>query len=168
MTSQIKYSTPTLLALLQVYTVMMDGEIMDFDYFQELVGLTRPIYLEVMKLLKEMIEDLHLSCSLQKIETNESNNKTEYIVNRYKLISRIDFSFILNEDLDDMKKIQYSDVIVYLKLKNRQYVAYDSLANYFPNFTRRVFAQLIMKLQEVIGEDLFKDEYQSYIISEEL
>ena len=77
----------------------------------------------------------------------------------------IDYSFSI-KNLSEEQLIKYSDVIVYLMLKNKQYVAYDSLSKKFPNFTRPVFSTMIQDFKEIFGEDIYKDEYQSYIIDE--
>lgn len=64
------------------------------------------------------------------------------------------------------KRIIYLPVIVYLKLKKDQYVSTSMLSKYFPIFTRDTMSNLIKGLKNVIGEGLYKDEIQSYIIEE--
>ncbi len=124
------------------------------------------VNLKTMKLLDEMINDLHLTCQLQRFETDITIPRTRYKTYYYKLISRMDYSFQLNEEIPEDKKIIYFPTIVYLKLKNRQYVALDNLSKYFKNIERVHMSKMLSNMQKVIGEDLYKDKYKSYVIEE--
>lgn len=165
MTSQI-YNNPTSYALLQIFKAMMDGEQIDYERFYELTGYSRPVYLKTIKLLDEMINDLHLTCQLQRFETDITIPRTRYKTYYYKLISRMDCSFQLNEEISEDKRITYFPTIVYLKLKNRQYVALDNLVKYFKSLDRVHMSKMLSNMQKVIGEDLYKDKYKSYVIEE--
>ena len=85
---------------------------------------------------------------------------------KYLFSTTDSWSFKLPEDLDEEKRITYLPVITYLKLKKDQYVSTSMLSEYFPNFTRDTMSNLIKGLKNVIGEELYKDEIQSYIIEE--
>lgn len=165
MISQAKYNTKSCFALLQLYLALMDGEEIDFEYFSELTGLSKSEFNKKMNDINQMTSDLHLSCLLHRVEIDVSTNETEYKKYKYYFSSRSDYSFDIT-GLDDELLIRYSAVIVYLKLKKRQYVTSSNLSKLFPNFTRNVFMDLINKLQDVIGEDLYKDEFQSYVIED--
>ena len=85
---------------------------------------------------------------------------------KYKLIARTDFDFTLNPNLsDDLKKL-YLPTILYLKLKNRQKVNLKNLQEYFPNYTKQMHSKTLKYMRNTIGEDLYKDEYKSYVIEE--
>ena len=45
-------------------------------------------------------------------------------------------------------------------------LAFYSKGKYFPKFTKDVFSDMLAKMRSVIGEELFKDELQSYVIEE--
>ena len=156
------YSTGRQLALLQTYLAMMDGEIMDFDYFNELTGYQIDLYTDTMLSLKAMIHDLHLKCSLQKITEIVETKETKYKIYKYKLLSRFDYSFKLNDELSKEKKLLYSSVIVYLQLKKEHYVAYEFLANYFPKFTNKIFIHLLDGIKNVIADEVIKNDIKSY------
>ena len=166
MTSQIKYNTPTIIALLQTYIALMEGDEFTYEYFNEVTGLGNNLYVETMKNIDNMIYDLKLKPKLKRIETDVSTNKTAYITYSYKFILKENYRFTLNYELDDNTKILYSAVIVYLMLKGHQHVGVTSLSKYFPKFTKDVFSDLLSKMRNVIGEELFKDELQSYVIEE--
>ena len=70
------------------------------------------------------------------------------------------------EDLDEEKRIIYLPIVTYLKLKNRQYVLCDRLTKYISTITPKVFMNLIAGLKNVIGEELYKNEIQTYVIEE--
>lgn len=166
MKSQIKYNRPLSFALLQVYLALMAGDEIDSEYFTELTGFEKYSYKRVIKLFEAMCNDLHLKTSLVRLETDHSTNKTEYVTYRFTLSSVIDYSFRLPEDLDEEKRIIYLPVITYLKLRKRQYISTAILSAYFPNFTRDIMSKLIKGLKNVIGEELYKDELQSFVIEE--
>lgn len=167
MKSQIRYNKPITFALLQTYMALMDGEEINYEYFNELTGFSLTSYKTVIQMLKEMIEDLHLRTNLVRLETTVETPKTKYQVYRYTLSSIIDYSFQLPEDLEEEKRINYLPTIVYLKLKKKQYVSTATLSTYIPNFTRKTLFVLLNKLKEMIDADIYKDELQSYVLDEE-
>jgi len=65
-----------------------------------------------------------------------------------------------------MVTTSYLPVVTYLKLKKRQYVSYDRFTKYVTIITPKVFMNLIAGLKNVIGEELYKNELQSYVIEE--
>lgn len=165
MTSQIKYNTKIVMSFLQVYIAMMEGEKLTLDYYKELTGLSEFTYYSFLNNFKEMIDDLRLSCILNKFEVDNANDKTEYKTKYYTLSARVDYSFELPEDLSDEKKITYSAVIVYLLLKNYQFVKFDYLDMYFPNFNRKRLFTLLEKMRDIIGEELYLTAVNSYKLS---
>ena len=64
--------------------------------------------------------------------------------------------------------VLYLPIITYILLKNKHYVAYDTLANFFPRFTNKTFHYLIEGLKNIIGEELYKDEFQCYVAEEDI
>ena len=166
MTSQIKYNTQTSLSLLQVYIAMMQGEKLTLDYYKNLTGLSEYTYYVFLNDFKDMIDDLHLACVLNKFEIDNSNDKTEYISKYYTLSGKVDYSFELPEDLSDEKKIKYSAVIVYLILKNYQLTKFDYLTMYLPDFNRKKLFTLLEKMRDIIGEELYTTTINSYKMRE--
>ena len=162
MAFQNKYSTPTSLALLQTFLAMMDHVQMTYDYFNELTGLSKSIYKEVLHLLKNMIRDLNMQVYMMRLDDEIITEKTRYKVYSYVFIHIDDYRFEIPDDLAEERLITYSAVILYLKLKFGQYVSYPIMARILPNLTRRKFNYLIKSLQSVIGEGLAKNRLQSY------
>lgn len=145
---------------------MMEGEEINLEYFKELTNLERVSFYEVLKQLDEMINDLHLKCSLERLEETITTSSTKYEISRYKLVSRLNYKFILPEDLEENKRILYFPTIVYLKLKNRQYVSFKDLQLYFPNFNKDISSKFFKKMKQLFGEDIYKDELQSYVLDD--
>lgn len=166
MTSQIKYNTKTTIAYLQLYIALMEGDEIAYDVFYGITGLSTTIFEDVIKGIKEMVNDLRLACTFKRVKTRVITNKTAYYIYKYKFKDILDYSFTLDDNLDDTKKKTYSAVILYLMLKNKQFVKCSNLSNYFPNFDKHTFNDLITKIKDVIGEELYKDELQSYVIEE--
>ncbi|MCR4898285.1 MAG: hypothetical protein K5892_03570, partial [Acholeplasmatales bacterium] len=65
-------------------------------------------------------------------------------------------------DLNDEQRIRYSMPIVYLMLKNQQYITTKELSNIFPNFNRNVMMNLMNKLRDIVSEDIILNEINSY------
>ena len=162
MTSQIKYNTQIAMSFLQVYIAMMEGEKLTLDYYKELTGLSEFTYYTFLNDFKEMIDDLRLSCILNKFEIDNSNDKTEYKTKYYTLSGKVDYSFELPDDLPEDKRITYSAVIVYLILKNYLFVKFDYLDMYLPNFNRKKLFTLLEKMRDIIGEELYITAVNSY------
>ena len=57
--------------------------------------------------------------------------------------------------------------IVYLMLKNQQYITTKELSNVLPNFNRNVMMNLMNKLRDIVSEDIIKNEISSYVLEEE-
>lgn len=165
MTSQIKYNTKIVMSFLQIYIAMMEGEKLTLDFYKEITKLSEFTYYTFLNDFKEMIDDLRLSCILNKFEIDNSNEKTEYKTKYYTLSGTIDYSFELLEDLSDDKKVKYSAVIVYLILKNYQFVKFDYLNMYLPNFSRKKLFTLFEKMRDIIGEELYITAVDSYKLS---
>lgn len=160
------YNSPTSFALLQSYLEMMDGNAIDYDYFLELTGFTKRVYIDITTLFKNLVDDLHLTCHIQRLEEDIITSKTKYHNYRYILTSRIDYSFILDDDLPFEKKKMYLPTIIFLKLKNKQFVTLNELKKYFPEYEKRQFMITLTKLREILG-DIYKDEYKSYVLESE-
>ena len=167
MTSQTKYNTKIVMSFLQIYIAMMEGEKLTLDFYKEITKLSEFTYYTFLNDFKEMIDDLRLSCILNKFEIDNSNEKTEYKTKYYTLLGKIDYSFELPEDLSDDKKVKYSAVIVYLILKNYQFVKFDYLNMYLPNFSRKKLFTLFEKMRDIIGEELYITALNSYKLKAE-
>ena len=135
---------------------------MNYELFNELTGYSKDYYKVVMSTLKQMIYDLHLKCDLQRISQEVITKETKYKTYSYKLLSRFDYSFTLNKEIPDNKKIMYSSVIVYLHLKKGYYVSSDILSNYLPNLDNRIFINILEGLKSVIADEIIKNQIQSY------
>ena len=163
---QTKYNNSTSYILLQTFMAMMDGYELDKESFYELTGSSVNVYRVIIKHLKEMIEELHLSCKLHQRKTTISTSKTEYKKISYKLINAIDYKYRIDDDISEYNLKMFMPCIAYIKLKGNQYITYNNFSVYFPNYDRHTFSNMISKLKEVIGEELYKDNYQSYVVEE--
>ena len=165
MTSQIKYNTKRCFTLLELYLYLIDGEEIDYESFKDMYGLSKNEYLLMINTIDEMTSDLHLECRLQHNKEKIITKETEYFSFKYKFEPASDHEFDAS-NLTDEKKIKYSAVIVYLRLKNKQKVTYDNLSKFFPKFTRDIFSVMITKFKDIFGEEIYKNEIQSYILDE--
>ena len=68
------------------------------------------------------------------------------------------------EHLNEEQLIKYSLTIVYLFLRNSQYVTTNLLQSIFPNFTRKTSSSLFQKLRVIISGELEKNRLLSYVI----
>ena len=80
-------------------------------------------------------------------------------------------AYIKNEKInkidDDKDLINLSIermTIIYLMLRNKQYVTTNYLISIFPNFTKKTMFNLLTKLKEIIPGEINKNKYLSYVI----
>ena len=166
MKSQIRYNRPISFAVLQVFLALMSGDDITFDDFTELTNFKNTTYREVMTIIDEMFEDLHIVPKLMVLKTNVSTNKTEYLTYRYSLSSHDDYRYDFPYNIEEEKLITYLPVLAYLRLRSKNYVSWEKLSLYFPNFTRHVFSDFLVGFKNVIGEELYKNDILSYIIED--
>ena len=166
MKSQIRYNRPISFAVLQVFLELMSGDDITFNDFEELTSFKNTTYREVMKIIDEMFEDLHIVPKLMVLKTTVSTNKTEYFTYRYSLSSHDDYRYDFPNDIEEEKLITYLPVLAYLRLRSKNYVSWDILSKYYPNFTRHTLSDFLVGFKNVIGEELYKNDIQSYIIKD--
>lgn len=161
---QTNYNSPTSFALLQVFLYLMDGEELTYEIFEELTGLKIRTYYLILNHVDKAINDFKMNVYLQRREISMENNKTAYKAYYYKLLFDDDFEYTPIENMTDEERKLYLPLFTYLKLRNKVKVSQQTLSVYFPDITSKTFLSLISKLRETIGEELYKDHIQSYII----
>lgn len=165
---QTRYNTELTKGLLQVLLYLIDNHQITYEEFTELSSLSKPYFFKIMEMLEEMLEDLDLKATLSKdviIIKDDNLIEHEAYIYYFRQIGKC-YYFNL-EQVDEEKRISYSLVITYLMLKNRQYVTLGTLSNILPDFDKKKMFNLIYSLKEIIGEELYKNEIQSYVIEEE-
>lgn len=164
LTYQTQYNTKTSQAILQSLILLLDREELTYDLFKEVSPLSQRTYNEIIHDLENLISKIKLG-ELHKYTYDVIDKGTAYKTYSYKLITldTQDFDYY---KLTEEERIKYSLAIVYLKLLNHHLVSYDTLSKIFPDFKRKTFFYTIEKLKEVISEDLYKDEFQSYVIED--
>lgn len=165
---QTRYNTELTKGLLQVLLYLIDNHQITYEEFTELSSLSKPYFFKIMEMLEEMLEDLDLKATLSKdVIIIKDDNLIEHEAYIY-YFRQIGKSYYFNlEQVDEEKRISYSLVITYLMLKNRQYVTLGTLSKILPDFDKKKMFNLINSLKEIIGEELYKNEIQSYVIEEE-
>ena len=68
------------------------------------------------------------------------------------------------EHLNEVQLIKYSMTIVYLMLRNKQYVTTNYLITIFSNFNKKTMFNMVSKLKEIIPGEINKNKYLSYVI----
>jgi hypothetical protein len=164
MTYQIQYNTKTSQAILQSLILLLDNVELTYEKFAEVSELSQRTYNEILHDLANLIKKINLG-ELHKYTYDVIARGTSYKTYSYKLLTcdTQDFDYY---NLSDEERIKYSLCIVYLKLINHDYVSYDSLAKILPDFKRKTCFYTIEKLKEIVSEDLYKDEFQSYVIED--
>ncbi len=161
---QTKYNTQASKNLLQVFIYMLDKQQITYDEYYELTGQNNFSYTKVMQNLKQMIETLNMQMLLSVGTLPKQENQFEqklYILNTLDEPYKIEY-----ENKNPNELILYSLVITYCLLKQRKYVSLKTLSNILPNFNKQTFSTLISKLKEVISEEIYKNELQSYILED--
>lgn len=162
-----KYNVEQNKAILQVYLYLMDNHQISSSEFLEITSLSRVSFYKIMNFITSMIDDLNLKATISKDNIKKYDSSLiEHEANIY-YFRQAGMNYYFNlEECEDEKRILYSLVIVYLMLKNRQYVSLGTLSKILPDFDKKKMSKLIATLREVIAEDVYKNEIQSYVIEE--
>ena len=159
------YNSPLSFALLQTFLYLMDGEELDHEIYEEITGFKKQSYKIIMEHIQNAINDFKMNVYLQRRENKVENRYTVYKTYSYKfLFDDDDFEYTPKEDMTENERKLYLPLFTYLKLRNKFKVSQQTLSIYFPDINSYIFLALISKLKETIGEDLYKDHLQSYVI----
>ena len=151
--------------LLQLFILLNDEKEITYESFNEYDELKRPMFTKLMQEYQEMILNLSLKCTLVKERLKDAENETYFSSYIYYQISLYeDYSFSI-EGLTDEKKRKYIYVIFYLMLRNNHQISRSVLEGYLKiDISESSFKRLIDSIKELIGYDIYKNKYQSYVI----
>ena len=162
--TSVKYNTTLQMFLTQMLIYLIDNHHVTREEFNELFEVPSSKFSQYMKEFEQMLEDLKMDIIISKFKRKEDvdslgNFKTNYYYVTY--IEPYKFDYM---DLSEDQYVKYSMTIVYLMLKNHQYVTTSLLEDIFPNFNKKTMANLKDKLSLVIADDIGKNEINSYIL----
>ena len=163
MTSQTFYNTQASKLLLQVLIYIIDNKQITIDEFVDITGADNHLFYIIMPEFRKMLSRLNMNISMLKSDID----KDEIQIKKSIYFFNIGFDPYYYDDMcqfTEEEQINYSLVIIYLMLKNNQYVSTATLKRLFPRFTKQLMQKLKGTLLEVIGEDIEKNKYQSYIL----
>lgn len=162
--ASVKYNTNLQMFLTQMLIYLIDNHHVTREEFNELFEVPSSKFSQYMREFEQMLEDLKMDIIISKFKRKEDvdslgNFKTNYYYVTY--IEPYKFDYM---DLSEDQYVKYSMTIVYLMLKNHQYVTTSLLEDIFPNFNKKTMANLKDKLSLVIADDIGKNEINSYIL----
>ena len=162
--ASVKYNTNLQMFLTQMLIYIIDNHHLTREEFNELFEVPSSKFSQYMREFEQMLEDLKMDIIISKFKRKEDvdslgNFKTNYYYVTY--IEPYKFDYM---DLSEDQYVKYSMTIVYLMLKNHQYVTTSILEDIFPNFNKKTMANLKDKLSLVIADDIGKNEINSYIL----
>ena len=162
MTSQVRYNTQLSKSLLQALILILDNHQITSDDFIDTTDENDARFVEAMPEFKKMLQKLDLDISFLKSSIDEEDAKNKRKIYFFNVGDNpINYKI---DDLNEEELIKYSLVIVYLMLKNGQYVSSITLSRIFPRFDRKTMALLKESLLDCIAEDIEKNKYQSLIL----
>ena len=162
MISQVRYNSKLCQNLLQVLIFVYDNSQILIDDFIELTGDSNQDFSDTMQEFTKMLSRLDLNVSLKK--SKQDKEEIQFKKNKYLFNIDTDPYKYNTDDLLEDELIRYSLVIVYLMLKNGQYVTSITLSRLFPNFDRKKMMTLKDTLLTLIADDIDKNKYQSLIL----
>ena len=169
MRSQAWYNTNTQVFLTQFLIYLFDNKEATYEQFSEASEITPQTFSKYIKIFKNMIEDLHMKVTLfvdTYIDTTIDTNKLK--TNNYILQTVGEDKYYFEyKHLNEQQLIHYSMTIVYLMLKQHKYVKFEKLEKIFPHFRRELLITMISKLQDLLIDDISKNELNSYVLLEE-
>ncbi len=111
-----------------------------------------------------MVDDLKLRYKIIKDQEVNIDNTGYRATNIYHLNDLDMDNHFEYEHLNENQLIKYSMTIVYLMLRNKQYVTTNYLAKIFPNFNKKTMFNMVAKLKEIIPGEINKNQLLSYVI----
>ena len=163
MTSQNYYNTQVSKLLLQVLIYIIDNKQITADDFVDITGADNLLFYKLMPEFRKMLSRLNMNISMLK----SNIDKEEIQIKKSIYFFNIGFDPYYYDDMTEFseeEQINYSLVIMYLMLKNNQYVSTATLKRLFPRFTKQLMQKLKESLLDVIAEDIDKNEYNSLIL----
>lgn len=163
MTSQNYYNTQVSKLLLQVLIYIIDNKQITADDFVDITGADNLLFYKLMPEFRKMLSRLNMNISMLKSDID----KEEIQIKKSIYFFNIGFDPYYYDDMTEYseeEQINYSLVIMYLMLKNNQYVSTATLKRLFPRFTKQLMQKLKESLLDVIAEDIDKNEYNSLIL----
>ncbi|MBR6072308.1 MAG: hypothetical protein IKP77_05710 [Acholeplasmatales bacterium] len=163
MTSQNYYNTQVSKLLLQVLIYIIDNKQITADDFVDITGADNLLFYKLMPEFRKMLSRLNMNISMLKSDID----KEEIQIKKSIYFFNIGFDPYYYDDMTEFseeEQINYSLVIMYLMLKNNQYVSTATLKRLFPRFTKQLMQKLKESLLDVIAEDIDKNEYNSLIL----
>lgn len=165
MKSQMRYNTKKQIFLTQFLIYLIDEGQATYESFSELMpNILNSEFTMFIVDFKKMLSDLRLNYSLVKEERINPDNIAQFGVITYYLNSLGIDNHFEYEHLDEESLIKYSMTIVYLMLRNKQYITTTYLSSIFPYFNKKIMFNLLTKLKEIIPGEINKNQYFSYII----
>ena len=169
MRSQAWYNTQTQVFLTQFLIYLIDNKRASYKSFTELSDVNPKTFSKYLKYFKEMLIDLKMNITLIEEEIQETEIDTSTLKTKYYQIQYIDDNLYQFEykHLDEEKRIRYSMTILYLLLKNHNYIKLSSVDNIFPRMKSDIFKKMISMLQGIVADEITKNEINSYILLED-
>lgn len=151
--------------LLQLFILLIDEREVTYDSFNEYTTLDRPMFSRLIKEFQNMLIKLNLAFKIIKEEIENSDNPGCFKSNIYYLTYLYeDYSFNMN-DLTKEERIKYLYVIVYLMLRNNQYISPKILKERIAiEISESSFKRFLDSFKMLVGFDIYKNELQSYVI----
>lgn len=169
MTYQVDINSKFNKKLLQLFMILCDEKEITRESFNEYEEIEQPMFSKLMQEYQEMLMNLRLKYTLITERKQDVDYETYFPSNIYYQISIAeDYSFSI-EDLSDENKKKYIYVIFYLMLRNGQYVSYKTLNSFLKiDISESSFKRLVDSIKEIVGFDIYKNKYQSFVIEHEL
>jgi len=151
--------------LLMLFLLLDDEKEITYESFNEYEQIDPSNFSRLIKEYQMMIIKMNLKFSLVINDYSDSDNEGQYLKKIYYQISiGNDYSFSL-DNLDDNDKNRYIYVILFLMLKNHQYVSQQVFQQRLNiDLDASSYKRMFKAFKELVGFDIYKNELQSYVI----
>lgn len=164
MISQMRYNTKLQIFLTQFLIYILEEKEVTYESFKELMDISKSEFSEFIREFFAMVDDLKLRYRIVKEQILNPDNLGLKPTNIYHLNDLDMDNYFEYEHLNEIQLIKYSMTIVYLMLRNKQYVTTNYLITIFPNFNKKTMFTMVSKLKEIIPGEMDKNKYLSYVI----
>ena len=151
--------------LLQLFILLTDEKEITYESFNDYVSINPSSFSRLIKEYQQMIIKLNLKYTLTIVQVPNQKDEIYMPTKKYYQTAIVEDNSFKTDDLSEEEINRYIYVIIYLMLKSGHYISYIKIKNRLGiNITDTTFKTIIDNIKQIVGFDIFKNEFQSFVM----